>query len=286
MIPLVLEGLLKYADQIWNLQPLLIEPCTPLPEELAAAEREALSNPDFDSLGLKRSVWGKHKQGKLPVKCFSFAEPHHGQRRVLARVVVFGPEKVSAYVWSIWARIFQWIGPASNGEPWRITWYTSHICRTFPETGVHISQEHVNGGYTTPCSTNGIFIYRVEEATRVLLHELLHAACLDEPDWTVAHREAMIETWAEIFLIALLSKGETKEAGRLWDLQSHWIVEVNRAAERFNGVHSEDQYAWRYLNGRELMYGKLGVTLPSPKTGKRKEKRKSLRFTHPALEVV
>ena len=282
MIPLVLEGLLKYAHQIWNLRPLTIQPCSPEPEELAAAEREALANPEFDTLGLKRSVWGKHKQGKLPGRCLSFSD---SSKRVFARVVVFGSEKGSAYLWSIWARIFQWIGPASNGEPWRITWYTSSVCRTFPEAGVHLSHEHVNGGYTTPCSTNGIFIYRVEEATRVLLHELLHAACLDEPDWTVAHREAMIETWAEIFLIALLAKGEAKEAGRLWELQSHWIVEVNRAAEKFNSVRSESDYAWRYLNGRELMYGKLGVTLPSPRTGKRKEKRKSLRFTHPGLEI-
>ena len=284
MIPLVLEGLLKYAHQIWRLRPLEVVSCEPEPEELAAAEREATSGGQFDTLGLKRSIWGKHKQGKLPTHCFAFTDTASG--RVLARVVVIGAEKASAYLWSIWARIFQWIGPASNGEPWRVTWYTSPVCRTFPEAGVHLSHEHVNGGYTTACSTNGVFIYRIEEATRVLLHELLHAACLDEPDWTVAHREAMIETWTEIFLIALLAKGEAKEAGRLWDLQSHWVVEVNRAAERFNGVQCEDQYAWRYLNGREMMYEKLGVTLPSPKQGKRKEKRKSLRFTHPALEIT
>ena len=286
MIPLVLEGLLKYATQIWNLPALTIELCDPLPEEMAAAEKEALSNPQYDKLGLKRSVWGKHKQGKLPSQCMEFLERTLEGKKVYARVLVIGSDKISAQIWSIWSRIFQWIGPATSGGPWRITWYTSQVCRIFPEAGIALAAEHVNGGYTMPCSTDGIYIYRVEEATRVLLHELLHAACLDEPDWSIPRREAMIETWAEIFLIALLSKGQVKEAEHLWNLQSQWILETNRMAEKYHGVRSEDAYAWRYLVGREEMYAKLGVTLVARRAGKRKDRRKSLRFTHPALELL
>jgi hypothetical protein len=140
----------------------------------------------------------------------------------------------------------------------------------------------VNGGYTVPCSTDGVFIYREEEATRVLIHELLHAACLDEQQWSIPMREAMIETWAELILIALGSKGSRPKASALLTKQVQWIADSNRRAQKENGLEDISDYAWRYLTGRIQMYERLGIVLP---VARGLHPSGSLRFTHPALEA-
>jgi hypothetical protein len=91
----------------------------------------------------------------------------------------------------------------------------------------------------------------------------------------------MVETWAELILIALLSKGSKVRAARLWVAQSHWISDTNWKAKHINNTHDLTDYAWRYLGGREQMYLKLGIALPAP----REHNQTSLRFTHAMLEV-
>ena len=162
-----------------------------------------------------------------------------------------------------------------------MTYFAAQKRREFPEEGQDLGPEHVNGGYTMPCSTHGIYIYRAEEASRVLIHEMIHAACLDEQEWSVEEREAMVETWAELILIALVSKGRPVAAKRLWVAQSHWIADTNWKAKHENNTHDLTDYGWRYLCGREGMYQRLGVALPAP----RERKTDSLRFTHPMLEI-
>ena len=131
-----------------------------------------------------------------------------------------------------------------------------------------------------PCSTKGIFIYRLEEATRVLIHEILHAACLDPPGATLEVREATVETWAELFLIALKSKGFIKKAEELLQIQLQWVADTNHRALKDHAVSSPEHYGWRYLNGREHVYESLGILLP--KAGKREVQES--RFTDPVLD--
>lgn len=246
--------------------------CQPEPAELAAAEKEATSGGQFDRLGLKLGIWNGYKKGTVKLVCKRLGK--------LARVVMFLPAGVREPNWDMWAKVFNWFGPAGSG-PWRVTYFAAQKQREFPDQGQDLGPEHVNGGYTTPCSTHGIFIYRAEEATRVLIHEMMHAACLDEKDWSIPEREAMVETWAELILIALLSKGRTVSATRLWVAQSHWIADTNWKAKHENNTHDLTDYAWRYLVGREQMYQRLGVALPAP----RPSHKGSLRFTHPMLEA-
>jgi hypothetical protein len=199
-------------------------------------------------------------------------------------VLIFLPKGVKEPNWEMWAQVFNWFGPAANGQSWHVTYFAAEKQREFPQEGQDLGPEHVNGGYTTPCSTHGIFIYRAEEATRVLVHEMMHAACLDEHAWSIPEREAMVETWAELILIALISKGRIPTAKRLWVAQSHWIADTNWKARHMNNTHDLTDYGWRYLVGREKMYAYLGATLPPPRPihGRRAQ---SLRFTHPILEV-
>ena len=250
--------------------------CKPEPEELAAAETEATTGAQFDRLGLKQGVWQGYKNGTVKLVCKRLG--------TIARVLVFLPAGVQEPDWNMWGQVFHWFGRAANKKPWKVTYFAAERQREFPEEGQDLGPEHVNGGYTMPCSTHGIFIYRYEEHTRVLIHEMVHAACLDEQEWSIPEREAMVETWAELILIALVSKGRPLTAKRLWVAQSHWIADTNWKAKHVNNTHDLTDYAWRYLVGREQMYQRLGVALPAPRPVHGRMAR-SLRFTHPMLEV-
>lgn len=254
----------------------------PTAEELAAAEKEATGGDAFDRLGLKRSNWAALKAGRATLVCRIL---QHAKTSIpLARVICILPTGQREPPWSLWARIFLWFGQAASGKPWRVTWFAAAAPRRFPYAGQDLGPEHVNGGYTRPCSTDGIFIYRAEEATRVLVHELVHAACLDEEGkgWSIPLREAQVEVWAELLLIAVLSRGRRAEAERLWGLQSQWVANTNRKARMDHGTHDVSDYAWRYLCGREVMYARLGVALPAADAAMAATLR-SVRFTHPAL---
>ena len=250
--------------------------CKPEAEELIAAEKEATTAAQFDRFGLKRTVWEGYKQGTVKLVCKRLG--------TLARVLIFLPKGVDEPNWELWARIFEWFGRASNKKPWKVTYFAAEKQREFPEQGQDLGPEHVNGGYTMACSTTGIFIYRYEEHTRVLIHEMVHAACLDEHKWSIPEREAMVETWAELILIALVSKGRPMIADKLWSNQSHWIADTNWRAKHMNNTHDLTDYAWRYLCGREEMYQRIGIALPAPRPAHSK-RTESLRFTHPSLEV-
>ena len=276
MLPLVLGELVRRAKEIWRLPLLKWQTCEPTREELEKAEIEATTGSQFDRLGLKNTVWEGYKNGTVKFICKRLG--------TLARVLVFLPRGVPEPNWDFWARVFMWFGYSETKTPWLVTYFASERKREFPQEAQDLVAEHVNGGYTVPCSTHGIHIYRYEEHTRVLVHEMMHAACLDEQGWSIPDREAMVETWAELVLIALVSKGGTLAAKRLWVAQSHWIADTNWKAKHIHASEDSSDYAWRYLNGREGMYKRLGIALPAPRPNSAR-RAVSLRFTHPMLEV-
>lgn len=271
MLPLVLNELVSHAKRLQTRPPAPWRDCAPRLDELQKAEAEATAGAQFDVAGLKKEIWDGYKAGRVGLQC---------REAPTGRVLAFVPPGVEV-PWLTWGRILQWFGPAPDGRPWLIIWYAAAKKREFPGFGQDLGPEHVNGGYTQPCSTHGIFIYREEEATRVLIHELLHATCLDEPGWSIPLREAMIESWAELILTAITSKGHRARAAELWSRQAQWIADTNWRARHLNGTNDISDYAWRYLLGRVEMLEKLGIVLPAPRkhVGER-----SLRFTHPDLK--
>jgi hypothetical protein len=278
-------------------------------DHMAAAEREATAADAFDRLHLKQGVWEAWKAGRATL--VSKVLRHTSSAVDLARVTCFLPVGMKGPDWALWARVFAWFGPATRGAhkssrhapPWNVIWFAAPTPRRFPLVGQDLGPEHVNGGYTRPCSTEGIFIYRAEEATRVLIHEMLHAGCMDEQPgtpvvhisrsqaaarnesgagWSVPLREAQIEVWAELLLVALMSRGSHKTALRLWGLQSQWVADTNKKARADHNTHDIDDYAWRYLCGREVMYARHGIALPAADHERARQMR-SVRFTHPTL---
>jgi len=220
----------------------------------------------FDTFNLKGNVMDEYKKGNYTIEC---------KVSPLARIIAVLP-KGRTIPLDDWTHIFRMFGGVHK---WNIYWYGSPVKREFPKHNSNLGAEHLNGGYTTLCSTNGIFIYRLEEATRVLIHELLHAACLDPKGVSISQSEATIETWAELILIAHRSKGMTAAASKLLAKQLQWVADTNHKAATEHNTRSDNDYGWRYLNGREAIYSSLGFKLPAP----RSKGQTSTRFTSPVL---
>ena len=180
--------------------------------------------------------------------------------------------------WDEWASIVQWFGPTGHGVKWRIFWFPANIPRLLPSKGEEVGPKHVNGGYCYPCNPNVIVVYRLEEASRVLIHELLHAACTD-PNASLPIKEATTETWAELILVALCSRGNEDKAKGLWKLQSSWISNQNRLLFTKYGVKTSEDYAWRYTVGREEILKSLHIEIPKATSFE----GLSSRLTHPFL---
>jgi hypothetical protein len=269
MIPLLLDELVHQVSLVLKKPPLQWKQSDITGEDLLAFEKEATEGAAFDTLGLKKGVWKAFRAGTMRAVIYECE---------LARVAALLPEGVEIPL-DAWGRIFQFFGKPTTGPHWRIYWFGAAQHRWFPEGGLPLDMEHLNGGYTTICSTRGIFIYRLEEATRVLIHELLHAACLDPHDKDIPTREATVETWAELIFVALRSGGSRSTAESLWNLQCQWVADTNWKAASHHKVKSKADYGWRYLNGRTHVYESLGFTLPPPT----KTSVKRSRFTHPEL---
>lgn len=178
-----------------------------------------------------------------------------------------------------WGRILQ-----AFGGYFRVVWFAADVPRILPSRGETVGAQHINGGYTYPCDNTAIVIYREEEATRVLIHELIHGSCLDHQGATVEEKEANTETWAELFLVAILSKGDLKKADTLWKLQSQWIADQNSELKTYYHVRTMVDYAYRYTVAREKELVLKGIQLP-PVSKKRKQFR-SARFTTDAFDEL
>jgi hypothetical protein len=275
-LPLVLKTLVTEVRQSQTLPPLRWQPDKPSQEELKVFQTEATRDSIFDPMNLRRNLWSTTESGKGIILCKSC---------LYARVLWIQPSDSELEPpWGIWGRLFQWLGPASSqGLKWTVYWFPAHMKRILPPKGHEVGPVNLNGGYCFPCNPLSIVVYRYEEATRVLLHEILHAACTDPPDASLPWKEATTETWAELFLVALCSRGEYKDAAKLWSLQSQWIANQNSTLQTIYNVHSEKDYAWRYTCGREFVLENLRIPLPAPKT--HHQAGSSSRLTHPALCV-
>jgi hypothetical protein len=220
-------------------------------------KQEALGQSQFDPLKLRETLWNKLVQKEAILVCKSCSN---------AKVIYIQPKEGKRIEppWDLWARIFSWLGSSPNGQKWRVFWFPAPIKRILPPVGHEVGPKHVNGGYCYPCRNDRIVVYRLEEATRVLIHEILHAACLDPPTSFLPIREATTETWAELFLVALCSEGSEQKAKQLWKIQSQWIADQNAMLFRRFGIQDPSDYAWRYTVGRALILDSLRISLPEP----------------------
>ena len=265
----------------------------PTAEDLEHIKREGNSPSQFDPLGLRKQMTDDLASGKAVLKTKSgpFA-------KVLA--VVYPDTKIP---WKTLGQIFSAFGSPGKGM-WRVVWFAHPKKRVFPSTGgiaeatatenvtqqlkAHklvslVQPQHINGGYAYACAPETIIIYREEEVERVLVHELLHAACTDDmskPEWM---REVLTETWAELFLVGILSQGSMRKANKLWEIQAQWIADQEAVLVNDYHITKPEDFPWRYTVGRSSVLKGLGIRLPPPSADPKFMLGSSLRFTSSAL---
>lgn len=252
----VLEGIVQKLSQ----KPFEWVRDEPTAEDLEHIQKEGNAPSQFDPLGLRKQMTENLASGKaiLVTKRGPFA-------KVLA-IVTPGtkiPWKTLGQIFSAFGEPKQKTFGAPKSRPfWRVVWF-AHPKKREQVGGTPVTPEHINGGYAYACAPETIIIYREEEIERVLVHELLHAACTDDmsnPEWM---REVLTETWAELFLVGILSQGSLRKAKKLWAIQAQWIAN-QEVLLRKNNVNTPQDYPWRYTVGRRFVLEKLGIALPPP----------------------
>jgi hypothetical protein len=180
---------------------------------------------------------------------------------------------------------------AKNGKGFRVFFLADDRIRTFPEKGDRvkpeningdkIKPENINGGYTYSCNTQSIVLYRAEDATRVLIHELMHSSCADNHKNSVDIIESETEAWAELIYIALISEGKPYIFNALLRRQSEWMRKQNKKIKKyFMKDPSSQEFPWRYTIGKEDVWKRWGILFESEENPKVKIGN-SLRLTYP-----
>jgi hypothetical protein len=238
----------------------------PTQEDIQHILKEGYETSKFDPLQLRKQMTEDLQHGLAELVC---KRCQYGKL-----LVIVHPEWKRSIPWQLFGEILR----AFSGKQWRIVIFANPSERLYPTDGKEPTSEHINGGYAYPGNPRSVVIYRLEECARVLVHELLHAAGTDTMTNNESLRETLTESWAEVFLIAIQSKGSVRKAAALWKDQSQWIVDQEYRLVQEFGVTSSANYAYRYTVARRHMLEGWGFSFPfivNPST--------SLRFTAPSL---
>lgn len=188
------------------------------------------------------------------------------------------------FPWQLWGRIFR-IFSENAKKTFKVFFLANTDLRRFPPKNEIITPENINGGYTYSCDPETILIYRAEDATRVLIHELLHACCLDRAGEGIDIIEAETEAWAELIYIAILSQGKKYIFNSLLQRQSEWMRKQNDIVRKYIAHPKSRQFPWRYTIGKQDIWEKWGIL----KDGDSKPSiniDNSLRLTFPPSKIL
>jgi hypothetical protein len=240
-------------------------------KELAFLERECTKIVGFDPKGWRKEMFQRYKRGgRMEVR-----ECDYG------RVVVLYDNDDQTVPWGLWGRILRLYGVNA------CIYFLAHpALRQFPTSKKSIGPIHINGGYNYPCNAEEVMIYRAEDATRVLIHELQHASCLDstpegrgilsrgtrETEPTPEQRailsrgthhqhddalEAETEAWAELLYAAVLSQGKRAVFLQLVQDQAAWFIAQNEQVKQH--MKSPTQFPYRYTIAKEAVWRRWGL---------------------------
>jgi len=251
-------------------------------KELAFLERECTKNVEFDPQGWRKEMFQRYKRGgRMEVR-----ECDYG------RVIVLYHNDDQTVPWGLWGRILRLYGVNT------CIYFLAHpALRQFPKGTIRINNVsasypigpiHINGGYNYPCNAKEVMIYRAEDATRVLLHELQHANCLDstpegrgilssgtrETEPTPEQRgilsrgtrenhdgtdalEAETEAWAELLYAGVLSQGKRSVFLQLVQEQAAWFIEQNEQVKQH--MKTPTQFPYRYTIAKEAVWRRWGI---------------------------
>jgi hypothetical protein len=253
-------------------------------KELAFLERECTKTVEFDPQGWRKEMFQRYKRGgRMEVR-----ECDYG------RVIVLYHNDDQTVPWGLWGRILRLYGVNA------CIYFLAHpALRQFPKGTIRINNVsasypigpiHINGGYNYPCNAKEVMIYRAEDATRVLLHELQHANCLDStPEGRgltgTSHQhndalEAETEAWAELLYAGVLSQGKRSVFLQLVQEQAAWFIQQNEQVKQH--MKTPTQFPYRYTIAKEAVWRRWGIRdLAKPPPSAATQAQHSLRLTPP-----
>lgn len=224
--------------------------------DLAFLQKECATPSDFDPRNVRNGLLQKMMQGKskeVTMTC------EYGQ----VCAIFDNEQQKSDLPWRLWGRILRLYTEKKQNnshtphKPFKIFFLANTHLRQFPKQHESIQPIHINGGYTYPCNHETIIIYRAEDATRVLLHELQHSCCLDHQRDGVDRVEAETEAWAELLYVGFLSQGNPRQFKTLLQTQSDWIRCQNENVRKH--IRESKQFPWRYTVGKEAVWQRWNI---------------------------
>jgi hypothetical protein len=261
------EPFLDMASSVWAMPEEHWIDDSPTLADIKMIKAQAASDSAIDEINFRADMVAKWQKKEVDMKVRELP----GRTRV---VFLGTDEQWSQIPWAFWARIFQMIE-----HPIGYTlFYADPRPRVDPQANYELKAKDINGGYSYICQHELVVIYRFEEATRVLLHELLHTACFDK-EKAVEDLEVYTEAWTELYLCALLSKGSSSKFNKLWTQQANWMVEQANSLKVERNVATPADYAWRYMSGKKDYLEKRGFLRGF--VHKTQGATNSLRFTTP-----
>ena len=234
---------------------------------------ECLKEDPFDQIQSKRRHYERMKVEQPPLV---LKQPNATLVALLEH-----PSQADEIPWTLWSQIVQLFKRPDN-KSYTIFFCADPALRHMPRPGEIAKPFHINGGYTYPCDPNCVFLFRAEDATRVLIHELMHASCCDNTALHLEQREADTEAWAELFWTAFMSQGNLKTLKSLVQKQDIWSRSQNARLLRDNNFAPGLMgFPWRYTIGKTEMWAKWGLVSDSPV-----EPITSLRLTMPPTKAM
>ena len=261
------------------------------PHTLSVLKRECETPSDFDQIFSREHFWALYQAGQIdPV-----VKQTVGGTLV---ALLHDKEQLNEIPWTLWSIILQ-LYKRPDGKPYTIYFCAHPALRTFPTKKHHpVTPLNINGGYTYPCDSTCVFVYRAEDATRVLIHELFHAACSDTPNKSLDETEAETEAWAELVWCGFMGGGDVKKTAKAVLDQASWIHHQNRQLQENGhmkhtgqvvGAPSPNPFPWRYTVGKEHVWARWGIdvmSITSSPNDKCDDHAHSLRLTfHPTASM-
>jgi hypothetical protein len=274
LIDTLLDRVKKEFDEHKAIQWENIKPSR---KDMNFLRRECNKDSEFDQTNKRKKMFDGLENGNstiITLKC------KYGQIMAVFDTL----EQMAELPWDLWGRILRMFSNTDTHKPFKIFFLANTSLRLFPASKEPIQPENINGGYTYRCNPETIVIYRAEDATRVLIHELQHSCCLDNVDHGLDLVEAETEAWAELFYIAILSQGHARIFNNLLQKQSEWIIKQNIKVKKHMKNPLSTEFPWRYTVGKEEIWSSWNIlkktTVSEDIVGN------SLRLTHPPNNML
>lgn len=244
-----LEILIDRVKHEYSLSPPRYSDCKITPQMMSAIQKECTTQNEIDTENMRYFIYNHaFVNGRAPVLCRKSA---HGT----LIVALESAEQEADIPWETWFRILRLFHKTKHITALILARTTKRIA---PLPGRSIEPVHINGGSTYSCSPETICVYRAEDATRVLIHELFHAMCSDNHADGVDWVEAKTEAWAEVAYSAIIAKGKRTATVTALKKQLEWMEIQNHGIRtHYMRTDKPSEFPWRYTIGKEMVFRKI-----------------------------